>query len=272
MRTILLIAVSLTGMLIGGCGEGGQSMLGQARMDYDAGRYSTAQEKADQAAAKSTPPVSDQAMYLAGMAAYKQNHMADAETRFMQASRSNAPEVSGRAKAMMGVVRMDQQRPREAAPFFAEAHAALAPSEPGEAKEAARHAAVAYQEAGDQINAQRWRNTAGDSASGGAGTVVMGNTTGRMNAGASAAQGAAFTLQVGAFQEKSRAEKVASECRDLADREGLGPVRVIATKDNRGKAVYLVQFGTFNSRTSAAGVRSRIGKLEYIVAPLREAT
>ncbi|MHC4948320.1 MAG: SPOR domain-containing protein, partial [Planctomycetota bacterium] len=81
-----------------------------------------------------------------------------------------------------------------------------------------------------------------------------------------AATRAPFTLQVGAFAEQRRARKAARDVGALARRHGYGPVRVVPTLDARGRPMYLVQFGAFGSRQSAAQARSRVGRLDFIVA------
>jgi hypothetical protein len=73
---------------------------------------------------------------------------------------------------------------------------------------------------------------------------------------------------VGAFSDKTRAQRAADEANTVARKDGLGPVRILNRRDDRGKPLYLVQFGFFTSRDAAAAARTRIGKLEYIVAPV----
>jgi septal ring-binding cell division protein DamX len=76
-----------------------------------------------------------------------------------------------------------------------------------------------------------------------------------------------FTLQVGAFNDRARAKRAAEEAESLSKKESLGRVRVLPRRDAHGQPMYLVQVGWWVTRTEAAAARSKIGKLEYIVAP-----
>ncbi len=100
---------------------------------------------------------------------------------------------------------------------------------------------------------------------------MIGSTPGK-SAGAAppaAAQSGSvgFTLQVGAFNDRVRAKKAAEEAQSLSQKASLGRVRVIPTRDAHGQPMYLVQVGWWVSRAEAAEARTKVGKLEYIVAP-----
>ena len=44
-------------------------------------------------------------------------------------------------------------------------------------------------------------------------------------------------------------------------------MKIISRRDERGAMIYVVQFGWFPTRDSAAAARAKLGRLEYIVAP-----
>jgi tetratricopeptide (TPR) repeat protein len=258
MRTLATLIVFLTLATSAGCQSSAKSgSLDQALADYNAGRYPQAESQAVQAMNTSSSPMKEEAAYIAGLSAYRQGRHDEAERRFTLAAQSADTHTSGSAKAMLGELRLDQNRPREAAAYFAEASNML---EDDDSRQAARHAALAYQQAGDDKASQQWMEI----ASGSQGGSTTGPST-VASAAASSMPTKGFALQVGAFSDKKRAQRAASDAQAIAKRDGLGPVRVINRRDDRGKPLYLVQFGFFNTRDAAAAARTRLGKLEYIV-------
>jgi septal ring-binding cell division protein DamX len=118
---------------------------------------------------------------------------------------------------------------------------------------------LAYQQAGDAKAQQQWLANSSSAVAPPIGAPAKSTLT-------KAPIG--FALQVGAFTDKKRAQQAASEAEPLAKKDGLGPVRVIPRRDDRGKSLYLVQFGFFTSRDAASAARTRLGRLEYIVTPV----
>lgn len=232
--------------------------------DYHAQRYSQAHQNAAAIQADAPAGTREDAAYLAGLAAYRMGNLDEAERRLMTASRSPNIETAAKSKAMLGEIRMEQRRPRDAAALLVEAYPNLSDDD---ARHCAYSAAVAYQQSGDMDSARQWLARSGSSA-----MIAKANppspaakSDSQTRGGKAPAATTSFTLQVGAFHEKNRAKQAADEAAKLADREGLGPVRTVSRRDERGRTMYLVQFGTFVTREAAAAARSRIGKLQYIV-------
>lgn len=225
--------------------------LDKAVTDYNAASYSQAEQEAVQAMNKSTGSAKENAAYVAGLSAYRMGNTEEAERRLLIAAQSANTQTAGSAKAMLGQVRLDQNRPREAAVYFSDASRLLTGED---AQKAAKSAALAYQQVGDTTASRQW-------------TDISKTSPGSTTASGSRSTGPTlgFALQVGAFGDKKRAQRAADDANTVAKRDGLGPVRVINKRDDRGKPLYLVQFGFFTSRDAAAAARSRIGKLEYIV-------
>ncbi|HWB20531.1 MAG TPA: SPOR domain-containing protein [Phycisphaerales bacterium] len=261
MRGRMMLMAMAFAALLGGCGDktNSESLMKGAISDYNAQKYVESQRGAEMAMMHAQSPAKEEAAYLAGMSAYKRGLTSLAEEYFTTAEGSRDVQVAGKAEGMLGIIRMDQGRATEAAALFAESSAMLSGDD---SRQAAARAAEAYQRSGDSMNAAKWRDKAGISGTN-EGMVVMGSGTA---SNGSASVQALFTLQAGAFAERNRAEKAADECRQVSQRFGLGEVRIVPSHDSRGKAMYLVQFGVFQTRTEAASVRSKIGKLEYIVA------
>jgi septal ring-binding cell division protein DamX len=205
----------------------------------------------------------EDAAYVAGLAAYQLGDRDEAERRFILAARSPNSETAARSKAMLGQIRLDQHRPRDAAALFVEA----APNLHGEdARLCAYNAGVAYQQAGDNASARKWIAQSGGGSTARS-TSTTGSTSSPVARSASTSSAGGFTLQVGAFKEKSRAQKAAADAQKLATRDGLGSVKIQTRRDDRGGTLYVVQFGRFSTRDAAVAARVKLNRLDYIVAP-----
>jgi hypothetical protein len=223
--------------------------LNQALTEYDAGEYALAHRHASDAMRCPDDQKREEAAYLAGLSAYRLGRLDDAERLLLTASRSEKPTTAARAKATLGLIRLDQDRPREAAGLFREAEPHLAGSD---AQQAARYADAACRMAGLAPPPR----TAGPSP-----RSPSGPSDG------AAGPSSTFTLQVGAFQDRRRAERAAADAAPVAESAGLGRVRVIPRSNGRGRQLYVVQLGRFGSRREAAAARTRLAHSDYIVVP-----
>lgn len=254
--TTILSALMLlpAGLLPTGCESTETvSSLGQARIDYDARRYEAAHQQAVLAVGESTGAERHDASYLAGLSAYKLGDMTEAESRFLAAIHSPDPHTAGSAKAMLGLIRLKQGRHHEAARLFKEAASVLSGND---ARQAAQHAAVAYEAAGNVTAAETWMAIASEADLGGGVTTIAVPDDDAYTE---------FALQVGAFRDRWRARQAADDAELLARPRSLGPVRVIPQLDDRGRELFVVQIGRFATRQEATRVRQDLGRLEYIV-------
>lgn len=218
-------------VLAAGCkSAGGPGSLEQALADYRAGAYLRAQEQAIQISRTAHGVRADEAAYLAGLCAYQRSDATGAREWLGRAARSRDPLTAGRSAAVLGLALERAGEDRQAAALFAEAARKL---DGDDARLAAIHADRAYEAAG----------------------IVDDEAPG-------------FTLQVGAFQERGRAEDAAGQADEMARQLGLDPARIVPSTDQRGRVLYLVQFGRFATRHEAAAVRGRLGQLQFIVASL----
>lgn len=239
-------------MMLSGCGGSQRAgSMNQVVADYQAQRYVQAYSAAKSMTRSSSTNTRAQASYMAGLSAYKLGNRDDAERYLLVASSSTDPDVAPKAGAMLGVLRIDQHREREAVVLLEKVQPLLTGDD---ARQAAAQLAYAHQQIGDTAEAKQWMARSNSSS-------TYSSTTDRVS-------GELFALQVGAFRSKEHAESAASIAARQADKLGLGPMRIVPSRDDRGQMLYLVQFGSFPTRTSAASTRSRLGKLDYIVAPL----
>ena len=272
IRLIAMPTLILWVWMLTGCQSAQQVGLQHALDDYNAQRYTQAHEEAagivDHADHADKPGQREDAAYLAGLSAYRLGQADVAERYLLVACGSPDPLTEAKAKAMLGQVRLDQHRPREAAALLTDASQSLTGED---AKRAAFNAGIAYQQTGDAASSKKWLAIAnGGGAGGGSGGGASGGSGGGNNGSttnSSSAIASNFTLQVGVFSDKPRAQRAADEAQQLAKRDGLGEVRIIPRRDDRGKPVYMIQFGSFPSRDAAAAARAKLGRLDYIVAP-----
>jgi tetratricopeptide (TPR) repeat protein len=218
--------------------------LERALRDYDAGRYALASSRASDAMRAADGRTRVEAAYVAGLADLRLGRLDDAERRLLVAT--SATDRS-RATATLGLVRMQQNRPADAAELFTSAASGL---HGDDARQAAKWAAAAFEQAGDHYTALTWVSLA---------------DTGIDDDRPTAGPGRGFVLQVGAFADRERAERAARDAAIDAERGGLGTVRIVGHTDARGRRLHLVQMGSFASRRGAALARDRIGRLDYIV-------
>jgi tetratricopeptide (TPR) repeat protein len=221
--------------------------LDRALEDYGAGRYALASSRAGDAMRAADERTRAEAAYVAGLADYQLGRLDDAERRLLVATSATDRSVAAKATATLGLVRLQQHRPADAAKLLTSAASGL---HGDDAREAARWAAAAFEQAGDHYAALTWVSLA---------------DTGVDDNRPTAGPGRGFVLQVGAFAERNRAERAAQDAAIDAERGGLGTVRIIARTDARGRRLHLVQMGSFASRRAAAVARDRIGRLDYIV-------
>ncbi len=196
----------------------------------------------------STAPIDGpgRADYLAGLSAYDRGDNEQARLRLTAAVTELHGEDAAKARAALGLVELARDRPAKAAEAFAVAWPALRGED---ARQAARFAAAAYQQLADDDAAALWSRRA-----------IPHEDRPRPRRRGS------FTIQVGAFRERGRAERAAVDAAEVAQETGFGPVRIVTRSDRRGIALYVVQLGSFGTRTEAASARERVGKLQYIVA------
>jgi len=225
--------------------------LNRALADYHAGRYATALQEAMAVQESTSGDEQCEAAYVGGLSAYRLGDLTEAGARLSAAIDSESSQTAGKAKAVLGLVLVDQGRPDEAAGHFAAASRVL---EGDNARQAALHAARAYERTGDEAAAEAWHR------------VADGRSRWAITGSAPAA--GSFTLQAGAYRRRPSAEQAAVEAAALAEDHGLSPVRIVPRRDDRGDMLYLVQVGRFESRTAAMNARKRLGRLQYIVAAL----
>jgi tetratricopeptide (TPR) repeat protein len=235
--------------MVGCASPSSTASMDEAIADYRQQRYASARSEAEMVATAGPAGDRDEADYLAGLAAYRLGDLDDAEDYLERAAESDDPVTGGYAHAQLGFVHLREEQPWRAANAFTTASETL--PEPDAAR-AARWASHAFERAGDDKAARRWLDRARD-------------LTGQ-GPGAEDRPSGAFALQVGAFRERDRAERAASDATSIARTAGLGSVRISERADDRSGTLYVVQFGDFETRREANRARTLVGRLDYIVS------
>jgi len=245
--------MALIGLVVASVLAGCVHPLDSAHKAYASGDYAEAYELADARTQRSSSPYREEAHYIAGLAAHHLRDESDAVRHLASATQGGANEVTGRAGAQLALIYEGQDRlDRAAAQFLA-----AAPRLRGE--DQARtylQAAVIQQKLG------HW-SAAATNLDQARGLTRQGATRDRI---ARHARYSGFAVQIGAFAVESNARRTAAVAATRTKRMRLPSPRIVAATGARGRALHLVQIGSFRDYASAASVRRRLGA-DAVVVP-----
>jgi tetratricopeptide (TPR) repeat protein len=180
------------------------------------------------------------------MSARNLNNTAEAERYLKPLTTSADPLIAGRANVEMGIIESQRGRHESAARYFDDAGDEL----PGdEAARALFQAGESCAAAGRTEMAKLYYRRALDKSSDAA---LRSTIESRLSF-------AGFTLQVGAFASRINADKAVAKAQPQAQRLGLDGPRVVTRNGPNGRALYVVQMGTFNSQRDAELARAKAG-------------
>ena len=243
MRAILFLCLAPIAFLSACAGGGGSGQAGY-REYFEAGQYQLALAEARARAGQ--PGGSSDAALVAGLAAEAMRDDATAR-RWLEPIARGTGDRAARARAGLALIELRTGDPLTAA---RDLEAVSVQLDGYDAREAARVAATAYERAGRKTDAERMRRRAmGVLATGGLSSTGLG--------GAGLSDGG-FTLQVGAYSTRSRANQRVAEVASATRSAGLGSPRVeLATR--AGRVLYLVHVGRFASFGDAERARRTLG-------------
>jgi septal ring-binding cell division protein DamX len=243
-----------------------QQRLEEAHRAYAVDDWSKAYAEADAAQRELQPPARQEAAYLAGMAAFRQDRLAEARVRFTVAEESTDRELSGKAKAMMGHLLEKQGDFAAAAGKYEEAAQRLT----GDAAEKARAEAA---DARAKVTPAASVEVASAPSEDDEETVVQprqtpakpraapkkpapkapakqaAKDTGKKSDAKPSGKG--HTIQCGAYPQESQARKRAKDISDEAKRAGLPAPKVTRVTGRDGKRLWIVSVGSFPTREAA---------------------
>jgi len=226
----LCISIALLAITMGGCqtGASSRSAVTSSYVSlYRSGDYDGALR-----AAKAFPTTyHGSERLIAGMSLAALDKPEDAKIWLQPLTSSSDRHIRGRAKATMGLILAEEDAHTDAARLLSQASDDLAGPQRGWA---AHYGAQEFAHAGDNLRADRLR--AISSLRGPSGTVatVTGN----------------FTVQLGSFSSRSRAQSRARDTANAASNAGLDSPRVeITITGNR--PYYAVRVGRFGTSDAA---------------------
>ncbi|MCH2152268.1 MAG: SPOR domain-containing protein, partial [Phycisphaerales bacterium] len=74
-----------------------------------------------------------------------------------------------------------------------------------------------------------------------------------------------FTLQAGAFRNRDGAESAKVQLEEQPGINKLGTANIRTRTDRRGDTLYLVQIGSFSTRSAADAARRGMDAVEFVV-------
>ena len=243
--------------LLSGCQADRAADMQTINAAYDRGDYKTAYSKSTQIVMlpTSTPDNAGQAMYMAGMSAFRLNDLPNAQMWLERAIQSSDPKLVADSKAMLGLVSSQQGLYDKAAENLVSAAEAMQGQDKANAY---FYAGVAQQKSG------RWpqaRVNLSMALSATQDELFRQKVRDQMKI-------TGYTLQLGAFSSADAGSKLAAKYAAKAVELKLGTPRVVATTDPDGKALHLVQIGQFTSFPTAVMWRDKLGASAAIVAGL----
>lgn len=240
-------------LLPAGCNSGARSK--QALEMYERGEYAAALGEASALARNTAGVEQERASLVAGMSAYELKKYGEAEQWLRPASRSADQQIAGRASATLGLVGVARERYSVAALDLSTAGRKLTGND---AAQSNFFAGECYNLLGRLDAARKSYALALATAED---PQLRSRIEGRMNA-------SDFTLQLGAFSNKTNADKAVATAGSRAQRAGLPTPTVVSTPDATGRTIYLVQTGRFKTRGEAQAARLKLGT-DAVVAPVR---
>jgi len=248
-----------------------QQRLEEAHRAYQLENWSRAQSEADAAQRDLQPPAREEAAFLAGMAAFRQDRMDEARARFTAAEGSADVEVSGKSRAMLGHILEKEGKYSAAAAKYEEAASRLG----GEAAEKARaEAADARAKASPTSSTETVAAKDPDVPKDDPPAATPRSTPRKAPAKPSAAakpsaksstpktdgkgSGKGHTIQCGAYPQESQARRRAKDIADEAKKAGLPAPKVTRVTGRDGKRLWIVSIGSFPTREAAKKALSRL--------------
>ena len=246
---VALIALIITLMLPMGCQTATDTRSGitQATKAYEAGQLTTARQTAEPLA-KAAGPRSDEAAWIVGLCDYREGKLASAQSRFRYVTTGADQPLAAQARVMLGQIELAEGEPSQCLASLARAWTDLPETHQRRAAELGVSAAEAL---GDARAEDLWLSRMPAASS---------RTTKEM-----VSLRERFTLQAGAFRNRNGAESAKSELNQQATMTRLGQANIRTRTDRRGDKLYLVQIGSFSTRSAADAARRGLNGTEFVV-------
>jgi len=234
----------------------GPSPTELAQSQFQAGDYARAQATAARAAVTAGGTQRGLANYIAGISAYRLDNMTTAERYLRVAAQSRDASLAADASSTLGLIYSRNGRYAEAAAAFQRG----AGLQDGEDKaQAYFYAGVAQQKLGQWPQARTSLLLARRST----------RDPGFVQRIDEQLSVTGYTVQVGAFANRSNADQLAAKYAGRAASSNLGSVIVTPSVDSRGRPMNLVQVGRYATFGAANSARSQLGDFNAVIVPLQ---
>ena len=253
-RCLASLLLVLLGWNLAGCGSSGPiASLADANSAYDRGDYEQAYAFASTIASAEPSLDSQEAAYVAGLAAWELDRTDKAVKYFKKAVDGLDHEMAADAGVMLGLAYSKQEKYDLAAESLLEA----APELTGEDRARAYfYAGVAQQKLGRWAYA-RDNFTLARAAS--SDPAFRDEVDGQL-----AVTG--YTLEIGSFSDGAAAQSAADNLTESAQELNLGEPRLLPNPTRPGQM--LVHVGRFSTYDSAASFRERLGMPGAFIVPI----
>ncbi len=256
-RLALAVLLVLSPVALVGCNRmNGPTPTEMAQTHYQRGDYARAQTAAARAAATAGGTQRDLAHYMAGMSAYRLNNYPTAARYLSVAVNSRDEALAADARSTLGLIYSTQGRYEAAANMLLRS----ADLHTGEDRaQAYFYAGVAQQKLG------RWPQARTS-------LILSQRSTRDQSLIQQINQHLAvtgYTIQVGAFANRTNADNTARAYASKASRAGLGSVLVTPSTDSVGRVVNLVQVGRYATFNAANTARAKLGDRGAVIVPLQ---
>jgi len=289
LRNTVALSLALASLFFGGCAStpatnsAGQPTYAEL---YSAGKYAEAQDVAAAVGKTASGPEKERAQLIAGLAANARDRDYEAEPFLRPLLESSDPNISGRAGAAMGLIAQRAGKHPKAVELLTASARKL---EGHQSARAWLYAGDSYRSLGEDAKAREAYSKASALATPRASSdttlkalienrmvpssVTVGPTirsggsaptsTARSSGSLSSSVQGKYTLQVGAYGSRQRAQATADKLLQLTTSLGLGTPRVIDTT-TKGKTVTVVQIGRFANQQAAETARRKVGSGAFV--------
>jgi len=217
-----------------------------ATQAYDAKDYQASLEMASKDADRSRGSKQDQAALIAGMSAHALKNPTEARKWLTPLTKSEDPVIAGRAAAELGLVEAENGKHEQAVKHFDLASLKLSGNEEAYAEFMAGESYTALGRVDmARLSYRRAMTTATDA-------TLKNQIESRLSLGG-------YTLQVGAFADRTNAERAASKVIPTASKLGLEQPRVVPRTGANGRTLFAVQVGSFADKQAADVARNKFG-------------
>jgi len=252
----LRLAVLSTLLLIG-CETAQGPSLDTAMAEYNRRQYNSAYARAKQVMDTSTGSTEDQARLIAGMSAYRLGNKATARSLLQPLRFNSDAHTAGTANATLGIMHKEDGNNASAESHLLRAIDNLSGNDRAQAH---YHVASVYQKMGRWADAQKHLRLC----------AALATMTSLKVAAEQQISTTGYTLQLGAYADRSNAEDRARKLSVTCTRAGLGTPRVLQSSTPSGGTLYLVQVGRFSTFSAAMTSRRKLTDSNVSITTIKQ--